>query len=291
MPGLRLPAACLSEARPAVQTVFLMRFLAGAFLAGPGTPPHPRQVALGALGWTCSTIAIYVFNGIADRQEDTENGSRRPIASGRLPVRYAARATVLCAVVGLICAWGLGLAEGLWATVFLLLGYAYSGPPFPLKRRHYAASLSGAGLGLVTYLAGSAAAGTRESGTFMAFAAVMSLWMGGIGGIAKDLSDVAGDRAAGRRTLPIIVGERRARRLLAVAAPGVALGFAAVAVWSFGTLLWCAGTVLLGAVAVAGLSMDPNMQDSKARRRLPYRAFMCTQHATHMVLAVKLWTL
>jgi 4-hydroxybenzoate polyprenyltransferase len=288
---LRPLAACWSEARPVVQAIFLMRFLAGALLVDPGHLARPGPVALGAAGWSCSTIAIYVFNGIADREEDVANGSTRPIASGRLSPGYAGRVVSVLAALGLACSWSVGSAEGLCATLYLLLGYAYSGPPFPLKNTYLTCTLGGVCLGLTTYFGGCAAVGRGVSAPFAIFAGAMSLWMGGVGGIAKDLSDVEGDRLAGRRTLPILVGERSARRLLAVVAGLVALSFGAVAGISSARLGWCAGAVLIGAVAVGRSSVAAPAVESRERARVPYRLFMWTQHATHIVLAASIWAI
>jgi 4-hydroxybenzoate polyprenyltransferase len=286
---IRPLAACLSEARPVVQAIFLMRFLAGALLVAPGHVPHPGRIALGAAGWSCSTIAVYVYNGIADRAEDIANGSVRPIASGRLSVRYAGGTAGTLAAIGLLCAWSLGRAEGLCAVLFLLIGYGYSGPPFPLKNRYATCTLGGIALGLTTYLGGSLAVGRGLSVPFVVFAGAMSLWMGGVGGIAKDLSDVEGDRIAGRRTLPIIVGERAARLLLAGVAALVALSFGTAATLSAARLVWCACAVVVGAAVVGRLSMSAATLGERSSRRLPYSAFMWTQHAAHIVLAATIW--
>ncbi|MEY9862677.1 4-hydroxybenzoate polyprenyltransferase [Catenulispora sp. GAS73] len=284
-------AACWSEARPVVQAVFVMRFLAGALLVDPGHLAHPGRIALAAAGWSCSTIAIYVFNGIADRREDIANGSTRPIASGRLSVRYASRVVAVLACAALGCAWSFGFTEGLCATLFLLVGYGYSGPPFPLKNTYISCTLGGIALGLITYLGGCAAVGHGISAPFAIFAVSMSLWMGGVGGIAKDLSDVEGDRIAGRRTLPIVVGERSARRLLAAVAAVVALSFGGAARISSAPLVWSAGVVLIGAVVVGRLSFVSPTSRDRRRMRSPYRAFMWTQHVTHIVLAATIWGL
>lgn len=114
-------------------------------------------------------------------------------------------------------------------------------------------------------------------------------WRGG--GIAKDLSDVEGDRIAGRRTLPIVVGERSARRLLAAVAAVVALSFGGAARISSAPLVWSAGVVLIGAVVVGRPSFASPTSRDRRRTRSPYRAFMWAQHATHIVLAATIWGL
>ncbi|WP_327745181.1 UbiA family prenyltransferase [Streptomyces europaeiscabiei] len=284
----RQAGACLVESRPSVQLVFLLRFLAGSLLGVAAGPARPGNVAVVAVGWTCCTMAIYLFNGVADREEDVANASTRPIASGRLPVRSAVAAVGALTVTGLLCVFSAGIGSGLLAVAYLLVGYAYSGPPFPLKRTYYTCTGAGVGLGLATYAAGFLAGGRRPDVSLVIFAGTMTLWMGCVGGIAKEFSDVEGDRVAGRRTWPMVLGNAGARWLLGVVAGGIATGLTVAALLYSVQLIWCAVTVLLGAlgVTVAGLRVTPGK--GRSSRRKPYRAFMATQLAAHLVLAASL---
>src|SRR5260370_26519618 len=122
---------CLSEARPLVQLIFLLRFTAGVLLGGQGSVPLARAL-LGAAGWSAATVSVYLFNGIADRVEDVANGSSRPIARGDLPVSFALTVTVLAASLGFAAAWGHGTWPAAAMVAILVVGYTYSDPPFPL---------------------------------------------------------------------------------------------------------------------------------------------------------------
>lgn len=275
---------CLAEARPLVIVIFLLRYLAGALLTSGRHHVSLGHAALGAFGWMCVTVASYLYNGITDRREDVANGSRRPIADGTLPVRFAVGFALITAVAGLLCNAALGLPELGAAALALALGQIYSGPPFRLKRRFYAASLVGGTGGLVTYAAGALAAGGSVGTRLVLFGGAMSLWMGLVGGIAKDLPDEPGDRAAGRRTWPVVFGAQRARALMKGAAALVGVGFAAAAAaWSSG-LLWCSLVVAMGAAGVIAAAPRPQTSYSRERSSLPYRAFMWTQHLSHLVL-------
>jgi len=274
----------LVEARPQVQIVFLMRFAAGVMLCAPGAHELGRAV-VGAVAWFCATVAVYVFNGVADRAEDVANGSSRPIARGDLPVRSAVRLCVALSAAACAASTWLGARVLLLMALYLMLGYCYSGPPFPFKLRYYSTSIGGGALGLLTYLGGALATVDRFTPVLMMYAVMMSLWMGAVGGIAKDLSDVAGDRAAGRRSWPVVLGERRARLALRCAAVAVAVSFAVASAVSETRILLCSGAVLLGAAVVVLASVDPGRCADRGRRRLPYRAFMWTQYLSHAVLA------
>lgn len=277
----------LVEARPVVQVVYLMRFTAGVALGGSGRIRLGAAI-LGAFGWVLATCCVYLYNGVADYAEDVANGSRRPIASGRLPARTARR---------VVLALGIGaLVEAAWAgpesltvmVVYLALGYAYSGPPFLFKRRYYAASLGGGALGLLTYLGGAVAAGRGIGLPLLVFACAMTAWMGGVGGIAKDLSDVAGDRLAGRRTWPVVLGLRRAGGLMLAIAVAVAAVFVVAATLADRRLLPSAAALTAGAAVLAVVARVPESAEPALRRR-PYRVFMGVQYLSHVGLAAALF--
>src|SRR5918998_4158664 len=82
---------CLLESRPAVQGIFLLRFLVGATFAGPLFSGAVNfSLWGGAAIWVCVTLSVYILNGVMDVEEDQINGSSRPVASGKLTVRQAA---------------------------------------------------------------------------------------------------------------------------------------------------------------------------------------------------------
>jgi 4-hydroxybenzoate polyprenyltransferase len=83
---------CFLEARPAVQGIFLLRFLAGASFAGSLSAGEVVNFALwtGVALWICATLSVYILNGVMAVEEDRINGSSRPVASGKLSVAHAA---------------------------------------------------------------------------------------------------------------------------------------------------------------------------------------------------------
>lgn len=307
------------EARPSVQLMFQLRFLAGALLCavGPVAAPAPvpgrlpsgatlAGVLLGALAWLCVTWHIYLLNGICDQTEDRHNGSGRPLASGTLPVRAARAVATGLAVVAV----GLGAALGWVLAVLVLamlgLGWAYSAGPRPQKANVPGFIVVVTAGGLLTYLAGwLCAGGARALGApawlaagpatgaapvpdpaltpLVVLAAAMSLWMS-LGGMTKDLSDIAGDRAAGRRTLPVLLGDRRARTLMAVLALGVGGGLCAVAALAVPVLLPAGAVLLAGGAAVASCLASRASRGRRGRLRIPYRAFMTAQYAVHGIV-------
>jgi hypothetical protein len=113
---------------------------------------------------------------------------------------------------------------GAVATV-LLIGWQYSAQPGLLKRRPAGTAVACAALGFLAYFSGfssqASAAALVADPAAIYFTLAMSAWMAFVGAPAKDLPDIAGDAAAGRRTLPVRWGEPVTRHLIAGAAVAI----------------------------------------------------------------------
>lgn len=272
---------CLLEARPAVQGIFLLRFLAGASFSGPLlSGAASTSLYAGTALWGCVTFSIYILNGAMDVEEDRINRSARPVARRDLTVAQAVTAAAILATLGLAGALMLGMAWNVAA--MLALGWLYSGPPLYLKR--WPAGLAAVAIlgGLLTYHAGYTANGAADELLELAvFGGVMALWMGLVGQ-TKDLSDVEGDREAGRRSGPVAWGEDLARLLYS----GIAFVLGgAYLVWSAlyaPGLLGSAAVLMLGALGVIAVTLGPWSKGDRTKRRRPYKAFMLTQYGAHL---------
>jgi 4-hydroxybenzoate polyprenyltransferase len=275
------------EARPVVQLIFQLRFATGVvFGSGSALQDNVRpEIAVAALGWLAATWAIYLINGVADIAEDRENNSERPIARGRLPVPAA---MVICwglVALAVTCCLLVSVHVAVLVALMLVVGWAYSMGPCPLKMSMPGFLASVTTLGLMTYLAGWCAAGGEWSNPLLIFGVAMSLWMGLVGS-TKDLPDTEGDRVAGRRTPPIVFGQQRARALIAILASVVGWTFliASATARGAGGLLPAAAVVCTGSIVVSVVLLSAISRGDRHVRRRPYRVFMTTQYATHTTL-------
>jgi 4-hydroxybenzoate polyprenyltransferase/chlorophyll synthase len=268
----------VAEARPAVQLVFMLR---AAACAGLLWHPSPRAF-VGLSGWLLITVTIYTFNGVTDVTEDTANGSSRPIASGRLPVDIARTWCAALAGVGLVLCGFASPVEASVGAAMLALGWSYSaGPTF--KESSFGAAVIIGAMAALSYIAGACAIGNVTVRSLIVPMSI-ALWVA-LCCAAKDFSDVDGDRLAGRRTWPVVLGNVGAARRLAVvsiAGAALTLGFA---LWARSDLLpaigLAMGSVALS-VAVMGLASNRNR---RIRRRI-YRVFMSTQYLANAMLLV-----
>ncbi len=279
---------CLAEARPSVLLVTLLRFLAGAVLGAASGPGHPVAMAVGAITFELAIFSCYLLNGVMDLPEDRINGSRRPLARGALPPAVALRVAGGAAALSLAGAMALGPGIAVAVTVLLAIGYLYSCPPWYLKRQSFGTAVAGISSGLLAYYGGKAAY-TGQGGADLTlilavFALAMSLWIGLVGALTKDLPDVQGDAEAGRRTLAVVIKEPLLRLLISILALAIGGTFLIVAMLITPVLWWLAMMQLAGAIAVAALSLSSVSRGSKKRRRRPYRAFMVTQHMINLAV-------
>src|SRR5215212_2004128 len=116
----RILYRCFLEARPAVQGIFLLRFLAGASFASPLFAGGVScSLLAGAALWICATLSVYIFNGVMDVEEDRINSSSRPVARGKLKVTHAAGVSVGLAALSVAGSFALG-STMVWSVVVLL---------------------------------------------------------------------------------------------------------------------------------------------------------------------------
>lgn len=165
-----------------------------------------------------------VINDWCDRHVDAINEPGRPIPSGRVAGRWP----VVIALMGTGLSLLLGAALGPWVllatAVALFSGWAYSAPPLRLKRSGWwgplACALSYEGLSWFTGT--SVMVGGLPATDVLAVLLLYSLGAFGIMTL-NDFKAVSGDRATGLRSLPVVLGERRAALLACavMAAPQV----------------------------------------------------------------------
>ena len=220
--------------------------LAGICLAGP---------------LVCATSQA--ANDWFDRHVDAINEPDRPIPSGRIAGRWGLYIALLWTALSLAVAARLGNAVLAAAAVGLLLAWVYSAPPVRLKRNGWwgnaAVALCYEGLPWFTGAAVMAAAVPDIH--IIALAFVYSVGAHGIMTL-NDFKSVEGDIATGIRSLPVILGRKRAAEFacLVMAAPQVVV-VALFIVWDRPGYAAAIAGLLLAQVAL----MTRFLKDPRAR--------------------------
>jgi len=178
--------------------------LAGGWIAR-GALATPNVLALAAIAAMGFGAAGNALNDIWDRAADRVNRpGARPLAAGRLARGTADLCVAAGAVLGLAAAAlvsGTAVLVGIAALAVLVL---YS--PV-LKRRGLLGNAAVALVAGLPLLYGAIAVDDAKAGIVPW---ILAAWIHLVREIVKDLDDAAGDRALGRRTLPLVLGARRA---------------------------------------------------------------------------------
>ncbi len=198
----------LELTRPINALVAGVLTLVGAFVAG-GTALGPIGAAVGAT--ILATAGGNAINDYFDREIDRINAPERPIPRGAVSPRLALGFSLGLFGGAVVAALTLPPVAIAIAGVNLLALVSYTSL---FKGRPGAGNVIVGLLGGSTFPFGAAAVGRLDVtvGVLFVLAALSTITRE----IIKDVEDMAGDRAEGLRTLPIVIGRRQALHLAAV---------------------------------------------------------------------------
>jgi chlorophyll synthase len=191
-----------------------------------------------------------VINDWCDRHVDAINEPDRPIPSGRIPGRWGIWIALIGCVLSLIVGALLGPWVLLATCVALFFGWAYSAPPFRLKRSGWlgplACALSYEGL---SWFTGTAVMLGALPNPYV-IAALLFYSFGAFGIMTlNDFKAVEGDRETGLRSLPVTLGIHNAALL---ASTVMTIAQLAVMAMLLSLQLWaslaCVGLLLAGQI-------------------------------------------
>lgn len=221
----------------------LLGILSGAVCAfGSVHNPDPAHrvtwsvvlaVALGSLCASLLNAASNVLNQITDLDVDRINKPDRPLVTGAVAIPSAWRLTALLYVLALVPTWWIVVppVDGFFARALAPLGrhecsllflggflgtLVYSLPAFGRTKRLgiWANVTIAIPRGGLLKVAGWTMVASARAWEPWAIGFLFFLFLVGAAS-TKDFSDVAGDRAGGCRTLPILYGNRKAVRIIA----------------------------------------------------------------------------
>ena len=246
--------ALIAITRPLNVALAALVVVIGA-VTGPGLPASWAIVLWAALSAALMTAGGNTLNDVADAGVDRVNKPLRPIPSGSLSARAAARWAALLLLGGVVAAYPLPVA--CWVIV---LFSAVVIPVYDLwgKGRPLVGNLMVSLISALAFLYGSLAA---DRGLWGLIPGVIAFFFHFGREIIKDLEDVEADRTGGLRTWPLVAGEVAARRtaqvillvLLGILALPTLLGW--LGMWYLIIALPGIGIPIV--VIVAGLSRQP----------------------------------
>jgi len=261
LPAYPSPSAVLELFKPITWFAPMWAFMCG--VVSSGTPLAERWLLLVGgviLAGPLICATSQAVNDWYDRHVDALNEPNRPIPSGRIPGAWGLYIAVVWSGLSLVLAAALGTWVFVAALIGLGLAWAYSAPPFRLKRSGWwgpgAVALSYEG---ITWFTGAAVmTGGLPAAPVLALAGLYAFGAHGIMTL-NDFKAIEGDTAMGIRSLPVTLGVDTAARLACavMAAPQVIV----VALLFSWDRPWHAGAVALFLAAqialMARLLRDP----------------------------------
>jgi geranylgeranylglycerol-phosphate geranylgeranyltransferase len=235
---------------------------------------------------------MYVLNDLVDAELDRSNGKKRPIPTGQVSKKDALIFIILTNVTGiLLVSITFNLSSILIALVIASIGLMYSAPKVALKDRFLLKTLSIAiAMMLCATLGSTANWHTRYFNgdinlsrlTIPIYASAMLGTMVFITSPFNDVADVAGDKAAGRRTIPVVIGRENTIKMSLF----LALSMSIVS-WSLYSL-HAVGTITSLLVSLVSIMTIVNL--TRVLKQLDDSKFIRKQHKKSMPLHIILQT-
>jgi chlorophyll synthase len=282
--ALPAPAAVVELLKPITWFPPMWAFGCGAVSAGmPIEGRWPMIVAGIALAGPLVCATSQAVNDWYDRHVDAINEPDRPIPSGRIPGQWGLYIAIAWTMLSLVVASALGLLVFAAAVVGLALAWAYSAPPFRLKRNGWwgnsAVAACYEGLPWITGAAVMAAGAVPDWRIFV----IAALYSAGAHGIMtlNDFKSVEGDRRMGIGSLPVRLGVANAGRVASV--------FMAVPQFAVVALLFAWGrpghAVAVAALVVVQIVLMARLLRSPRERAAWYNGTGVTLYVSGMLVS------
>lgn len=225
------------------------------------------------------TAGTYILNDLVDADLDRTNGKKRPIQSGLVSKRQAWTFVALSfAAAMLLTMVTFSPISIVIVTLMLGIGVTYSLPPVVLMKRFIVKTVSIAVFYILCALLGMTSVYNldlaMESPVLVASVLLTLALMVFISSTLNDMGDVDGDRAAGRRTIPIVVGKENTIKLTMILA-----GSILAITWAFYvTALIADHSSPVTTVTTTAIASILLMTLSKLRKGFQDAEFMRSQH-------------
>jgi 4-hydroxybenzoate polyprenyltransferase len=167
-------------------------------------------------------VGMYILNDLVDADVDKTNLKNRPIPSGRVSKKQAWTFIMLTngAALGILIST-LAIDSIIFVMPMMLIGILYSTPKkIALMNRFVIKNIAIASFYMLCTMLGITWSYGIELAINNPIVAIHAITMSGImifvGSTINDLGDIKGDKAAGRRTIPIVLGGENTVKMLII---------------------------------------------------------------------------
>jgi len=181
--------------------------------------PAEHFLLIRIIGIMCALFFAFQFsvvtNDICDIECDKVSNCRRPLASGAMDTAGFLKAGMAYLAFALLFAFYVSDACFMLTLFFIVMYFLYSIPPFRLKRFFPVAPCIIGVQALVAFLLGYASCSQGDVGFFVQAPVLWLIFLVfSLSANVKDLKDIQGDKICAIPTLPVMLGEEKARRTI-----------------------------------------------------------------------------
>ena len=172
------------------------------------------------------TAGTYILNDLIDLNLDRANGKNRPLPSNRVSKKQALAFVTFSFTIAVgLAAITMSLVSLIIVTLMIAIGIAYSSPRTALMKRFVIKTISIAVFYMLCALLGlfsfyNIDLAIERLALVSSILLTLAL-MVFISSTLNDMGDIKGDKAAGRRTVPIVLGRKNTLKLTIILASSV----------------------------------------------------------------------
>lgn len=210
--------AIILNLRPIRALMFMLAVFAGAIAPSSGGAciSFPK-VFLAAMSVFFSWEFSVVINDVYDQEIDRISNKGRPLSKGVLSAQEYRRVSLIYAFFALSFAMIINFPIFIASIICILLGIAYSVPPFRFRKNIFGNIIIGLSL-VLSFMMGLLLSGT-PSDLFdqknLAFYIILLIF-GTVVTFTKDLKDIRGDAEHGIRNIYSVYGREKGKKIVAV---------------------------------------------------------------------------
>lgn len=212
-------AAVMKNSRPERILHYLLLFVFGSAISHATWFTNWINIQaylLALVSFTCAWLFSVCQNDIHDEAIDAISNVNRPLISKDLSINDLAIASKIFLLFALLSAYASSHYVLLFTSLFIFVYYIYSNPPLRLKRFPILSSFLISLACLSAVFAGFFLINSDKSIiSFPLGLALIIIILFTVVSNVRDIKDVEGDSASGIKTLPVLLGLQRAKRLIA----------------------------------------------------------------------------
>lgn len=183
--------------------IFVASALLSLTIASKGMVEPMLAIKL-TVGTYLISLATYAYNDVTDTVADRINKVNRAIVRGKVDDKVVKRVSIALFSIGMALLMHINLYTAIIALLCTVLAVAYSHPRTNLKDRFpYKTLVNASGAGFAALIGGFAVDDLNVNVVMLAVISFLFLF---ILAPLGDIQDYEGDKAAGKRTFPVVLG-------------------------------------------------------------------------------------